>query len=318
MVRLVLRSSLVLVGSALGGSVVVFLLLRLLPGDLATVILGDYANPQAAAQLREEFGLNRSWFEQYSEWITGIARGDLGQSPADGFDIAHQISARAGLTVSLAVISLVLSSILALGAGAYAAVHARHRRGVFVDVLAQLGVAVPTFWVGLLLVAFVSVRMGWLPAGGYIPWSESVTGAIRTLILPVLALTVSLSGVLARYVRSAVLDIVNEDYIRLALAKGRTLRGAVIVHGIRNASIPLVTVVTLALGGLLTGVAVIEVVFNLPGLGRLLLDAVSRRDVIVVQSLVFVFLLIILVLNFVMDIVYGLLDPRIRDSDRSA
>lgn len=313
MVRLVVRSSVVLLGSALAGSLVVFLLLRVLSGDVATVILGQNATAESLAALRAELGLDRPWTVQYFEWISGLARGDLGNSYAARYDIFSVIRARLGLTFSLAIASLVLSSFFALILGTHSAIHVKDWRGGVVDVTAQLGIAIPTFWAGLVLIGFVSVRMGWLPAGGYVAWTQSPVGAIRSLTLPVLSLSIPIAAMLTRFVRSSMLDVMNEDYIRTAMAKGRTMRGATMVHGFRNASVSLLTVATLQLGALIAGAVVIENVFALPGLGRMLVEAVGGREAIVVQSLVFVVLLMILVLNFLMDITYGLLDPRIRD-----
>lgn len=314
MIRVVARSGIVLVTAALAGSLVVFLLLRLLGGDVATVILGRGATPEGLARLRSELGLDRSWFVQYGDWLWGLVRGDLGTSYAAGYDIHSEIFSRVGLTLTLALSALVLSAVVALALGTYSAIHVRDWRGGLIDVLAQLGIAVPTFWAGLLLIGFVAVQQRWLPAGGYIPWSRSPVGAIRSLTLPVLAMSIPLIAVFARYVRSGMLDVLNEDYIRTARAKGLTMRRAALVHGVRNAAVPLVTVGTLQLGAMLAGAVVIEVVFTLPGLGRMLLSAVGNREVIVVQSLVFVVLLTVLVLNFLMDITYGLLDPRMRDT----
>jgi peptide/nickel transport system permease protein len=312
--RVIARSGFVLLAAAIAGSLVVFGLLRLLGGDVATVILGRGATPQGLAQLRAELGLDRSWYVQYGDWLWGLLRGDLGDSYAAGYDIFGEITSRMGLTVTLAVATLVLSAIVALFLGTYSALRINDARGTFIDVTTQLGIAVPTFWAGLLLIGFVSVQMGWLPASGYVPFSTSPVGAVRSLTLPVLAMSIPLIAVLARYVRSSMLDVLNEDYIRTARAKGIPLRKAARTHGIRNAAVPLVTVGTLHLGAMLAGAVVIEVVFTLPGLGRMLLNAVGNREVIVVQSLVFIILLMVLVLNFLMDIAYGFLDPRIRDA----
>lgn len=313
MVRVVIRATGTLFLSALVGSLIVFLLLRMLRGDIATVILGQTATPEALATLRTEFGLDRPWAVQYWDWMTGMLQGDLGLSYAARYDIFAEIRSRIGLTFTLAIASLVLSSLFALVAGTYSAINARRTRGGLVDIGAQLGIAVPTFWAGLLLISYFAVRRGWFPAGGYVPWSESAVGALRTLTLPVVALSIPIAAMLTRYVRSSMLDVLNEDYIRTAMAKGRTLRTAALVHGVRNASVPLVTVAILQLGALIAGAVVIENVFTLPGLGRMLMDAVGGREAIVVQSLVFVVLLMILLLNYLMDIAYGLLDPRIRD-----
>jgi len=312
--RLFLRSVVTLIGSALIGSLVVFLLLRLLSGDVATIILGKGATPEALAALRDELGLNRSWPQQYFDWLFGLVRGDLGKSYAAQYDIFHEIWSRLGLTFSLSVGTLLFSAIVALAAGIYSALHVRDWRGGLIDVIAQLGLAIPTFWAALLLIGLVSVRLGWLPAGGYVPWSEDPVGAIRSLVLPILALSIPMISLLARYVRSSMLEVTNEDYIRTAMAKGYTRPRAVVVHGTRNASIQLLTVATLQFGTLIAGTVVIENIFALPGLGKMLIEAVGNREAVVVQSLVFVVMLMILVLNFIMDISYGLLDPRIRHS----
>lgn len=316
--RLILRKTAVLAISAFCGSVVVFVLLRLLGGDVATVVLGAGSTPEARTALRAELGLDRPPVEQYLAWMGGLVQGDLGRSYAAGYDIFDEISARLGLTASLAAAALILSWIVGLVLGTYSALHVDDKRGGVVDLIAQLGIAIPTFWAGLLLITFVAVQLGWLPTGGYVAWSESPTGAIRSLILPVLAISATaLAPVFTRYVRSSMLEVLDEDYIRTAMAKGRTRRQAAVIHGIRNASISLVTVATLQLGSIVMGVVVVEMVFTLPGLGRMMITAVESREVVVVQSLAFVTILFILTLHFLMDIAYGLLDPRVRDAEKA-
>lgn len=307
-----LRSALVLSGTALAGSVIVFLLLNVLGGDVAHLLLGNHATPESLATLRAKYGLDLPMWSQYINWLSGIVQGDLGTSYAAKYNIFTEITKRVPLTLGLAMGSLVPSSIAALIIGSYSAVHTGRLRSSVLDILTQLGIAIPAFWSGLMLIAFVSIRLGWLPAGGYVPWSQSAMGAMKSLLLPILAMSVPMTAILTRYVRSVMLDVLGEDYIRTAMAKGRTLAGAIRAHGLRNVSIALVTVTTLQFGALIAGAVVIEVVFNLPGLGRMLIGAVALREVIVVQSLVFVILLLILLMNFVMDIVYALLDPRIR------
>jgi peptide/nickel transport system permease protein len=311
--RLTLRSAATLLLSALAGSLVVFGLLRLLGGDVALVILGPDSLPEARAALAAQFGLDRPWYVQYFDWIRGLAVGDLGTSYAARFDIAEQIWRRLGVTSLLAFSTLIISAFIALVLGTYSAIHVRDKRGTLVDLGAQVGMAVPNFWAGLILVTIFAIGLGWLPAGGYEPFSESPLVATRFLLLPVAALGLSVTANLTRFVRSGMIDVLNDSYINTAMAKGRTLGSAVIFHGVRNAAIPLVTVATISLGNLIAGAVVIENVFVLPGLGRLLLVSVQGREAIVVQSTVFVILLIILVMNFLMDIAYGLLDPRIRD-----
>lgn len=315
MARLFLRQGVTLVIAALAGSIVVFLLLRLLGGDAATIALGKGATPEALAELRSAWGLDRPLVTQYLEWMSGLVQGDLGRSFVAQYDIHAEIMSRLGLTVLIAGISLVLSCAIGLVVGIYAALHARDVRGGAIDLMAQLSIAVPSFYIGLLLILLVSIQLSWLPSGGYVPWSESPWQAVRSLILPIIAVSATTAAVFTRYVRSSMLEVLNEDYIRTAMARGRTLRRAAFVHGIRNASIPLITVATLQLGAVITGVVVVEMVFTLPGAGRLLLSAVAGREVLVVQSLAFVIIVLILVLHFAMDVVYGLLDPRVRRSE---
>jgi peptide/nickel transport system permease protein len=209
--------------------------------------------------------------------------------------------------------ALLVSVPLALVLGTYSAVNVRKVRGGVVDVFSQIGIAIPTFWAGLLLVLVFGVRLGWLPTGGYVPFGDDPIECLRSIILPILALSLGITAVFTRYVRSAMIDVMNEDYIRSAMARGRSRRGGALVHGVRNASIPLVTVAALQFGALLAGAVVVENVFVLPGIGRLIVTATLGREVIVVQSLALVIMLVILTLNFVVDIAYGFLDPRIRD-----
>jgi len=318
MIRVLVRAIGSLVVSATMGSIVVFLLLRMLKGDVATVILGQTATREALDALRNEMGLDAPLIQQYFDWIGGVLRGDMGTSYAAEFDIAHEIWGRVPLTFILAFASLAVSALVALILGTFSAIHVKDWRGTWVDILSQIGIAIPSFWLGLLMVTMFAVKLGWLPAGGYVPLTEDLGDGLKSLVMPVLALAIPLSAVLVRYVRSGMLEVLDEDFIRTAQAKGLTLRRAAWRHGIRNASIPLVTVTILQLGSLLAGAVVIENVFTLPGLGRMLIVAVGGREVLSVQSLALVLMLMILTLNFLMDIAYGLLDPRIRERRGSA
>lgn len=312
-VILIGREAMTLLVSAVIGSLLVFGLLRLLGGDVALMILGQEATPDAVVALREDLGLNRPWWEQYAAWIGGFFTGNLGRSYSGGYDIFEQIVVRMGPTSLLAFGSLFVSIGVALVIGTYSALNAKTARGAAIDVFAQLGIAIPGFWAGLLLVYLFAVMLGWFPAGGYVPVAENPLGSLHSLVLPIAALSLGSTAVKTRFVRSAMLDVMNEDYIRTAMAKGRTFGDAVLRHGLRNVAIPVLTISTLQLGSLLAGAIVIENVFVIPGLGRLLLVAVQGREVMVVQSLAFVILMIILVMNFLMDVTYGLLDPRIAD-----
>ena len=314
MARVITRSILSLVIAAFVGSLVVFGLLRSIGGNVAHIILGQYATPGALEALQEELGLNAPWYVQYFSWLGGVFTGDLGTSYSARFDIFDEILRRLGPTTLLAFGSLLISIPAALALGTFSAIQVKKLRGGVVDVASQIGIAIPAFWAGLIMVLVFGIRLGWFPTGGYISPFEDLVDAVRGLVLPTLALSLGITSVLTRYVRSAMLDVMGEDFIRTAMAKGRTRRGAARVHGVRNASVSLVTVGTLQLGALMAGTVVIENVFVIPGIGRLLVTSVLGREVIVVQSLILVILLMILVMNFLMDIAYVLIDPRIRDS----
>jgi peptide/nickel transport system permease protein len=303
--------------SAILGSILIFVALRLLSGDIANVILGDSTSKAAADALRARFGLDRSWPVQYLDWLGGVVTGNLGSSFASGFDVGDEIRHRLLVTVPLVVCSLTIAALIGLALGTTAALGARKPYGRLIDVVSQIGICVPVFWLGLLLVGLVSIRWRLLPAGGFGSWSDNPVDAVRSLVLPSIALIVPLSAINTRYVRIGMLEVLGDDYIRTARAKGRTRTSAALTHGVRNASIPLITVLALQMGGLLGGAVIVEVIFNLPGLGTLLFDAVLGREVIVVQSVAFVLLLVILVLNTVTDILYGVLDPRLRTSHQA-
>lgn len=315
MIRYTLRSLFTLAFAALIGSIAVFALVNMLGGDVVTVMLGREAAPGDVEFMREELGLDRPLVVQYLEWLKGVLTGDLGTSYGMGYDIWDEIMRRMGPTLMLTIGTLLVAIPLSLVLGTYSAINAKKVRGGVVDVFAQIGISIPAFWAGLLLVLVFAVRLGWLPTGGYVPFTEDPIGSIRSVILPVAALSLGVTSVCTRYVRTAMIDVMNEDLIRSAIARGRTRRGAALVHGVRNASIPLVTVAALQFGFLIAGVVVVENVFVIPGIGRLIVTATLGREVVVVQSLALVIMMIILILNFFVDISYGFLDPRIRDKE---
>ena len=317
MLKHALRSLFTLIFTALVGSIAVFVLLRQLGGDVVTVFLGRDAAPIDVSYMREKLGLNDPLITQYLKWLGGIVTGDLGESYGMGYDIFDELIRRLGPTLMLTLGGLIVSVPLSLVLGTYSAINSKKLRSGFVDVFTQIGIAIPAFWGGLLFVLVFAVRLGWLPTGGYVSFTEDPIQALRSAILPVLALSLGVTSVFTRYVRTAMLDVMNEDFMRSAMARGRTRRGAALVHGVRNASIPLVTVAALQFGQLIAGAVVIENVFVLPGIGRLIVTATLGREVVVVQSLALVIMLIILVLNFLVDIAYGFLDPRIRDKESS-
>lgn len=313
MIRHTLRSLATLLFTAILGSAVVFALVNMLGGDIVTVLLGKEAGPGDVQFMRDELGIDRPLVVQYLDWLGGVVTGDLGTSYGMGYDIFDEIVRRLEPTLMITLGGLLVSVPLALLLGTYSATNAKKVRGGVIDVFSQIGVAIPAFWAALLLVLVFAVRLGWLPTGGYVPLTEDPIECLRSIILPVLALSMGVTAVFTRYVRTAMIDVLNEDFMRAAMARGRTRRGAALVHGVRNASIPLVTVAALQFGQLIAGAVVVENVFVLPGIGRLIVTATLGREVIVVQSLALVIMLFILVLNFMVDIAYGFLDPRIRD-----
>ena len=293
-------------------SVLVFVVIRVLPGDPALIIMGTEASPEAAARLREAMGLNRPLPVQYAEWIGGGLRGDLGRSIQYDVPVGSLILSRLAITVPLTLMAACFMALAAIPLGIFAAT--RHRRwGDYLTmILSQLGIAVPSFWAGLLLILLFSVRLGWVQAGGFDGWDKGVWPALRSLLLPAVALGFFQFAVLARTTRSAILEVLREEYVKTARAKGLGEPAVLIKHTLRNAMIPVVTVVGIQLGQLMAGSIILESVFYLPGLGRLALGAINARDLPVVQGVVLFVASTIVLINVLVDLLYGFLDPRIR------
>ena len=304
----------ILLLSLWAASVLVFAVVNVLPGDPATVVLGTNATPESLRLLREQMGLDRPGWERYLAWIWGILHGDFGTSLLSRSPVGPDILDKLAVSAPLAALASVLALALALPLGVLAGVRHRKLSGSLISALSLGGIAIPGFWFGLLLVTLFAIKLRLLPAGGFVPWSEDPLAALRSLLLPALALGVVQAAVLTRYVRSAVIEVQREDYIRTARAKGLTRGQALRRHGLRNAAIPVVTVLGIQLTSLLVGAIVIENVFVLPGLGRLLLQSVGNRDLVLVQDLVVLLTGVVLVVNFLVDLSYRLIDPRIRAS----
>src|SRR6202048_2982422 len=302
----------ILLLSLWAASVLVFAVVNVLPGDPATVVLGTNATPESLRLLGGLRGLDRPGWERYLAWVWGILHGDFGTSLLSRSPVGPDILDKLAVSVPLAGLASVIAPALALPLGVLAGVRHRKLSGSLISALSLGGIAIPGFWFGLLLVTLFAIRLRLLPAGGFVPWSEDPLAALRSLLLPALALGVVQAAVLTRYVRSAVIEVQREDYMRTARAKGLTRAQALRRHGLRNAAIPVVTVLGIQLTSLLVGAVVIENVFVLPGLGRLLFQAVGNRDLVTVQDLVVLLTTVVLVVNFLVDISYRLLDPRIR------
>jgi peptide/nickel transport system permease protein len=294
-------------------SIVIFVLLRLMPGDLARVIGGTQASPERIDEIRQELGLDQPLVRQYLDWIGGILHGDFGESALNGETVTGQLGTKLAVTAPLVLASTVLSVVVAVPLGIVAG--ARHRRadGIGLSMVSQLGIAVPTFWAGLILIVLFGVHWDLFPAQGFPrdAWDEPGR-AVESLVLPTITLALSQGAVLLRFVRSATLDVLHQDYIRTARAKGLTRTQALYRHGLRNASLPIISILGVQVASLLAGVVVIERVFNLPGVGQMLVRDIGSRDLEKVQGTVLLLAIIVLVVGFFVDVAHRLVDPRLR------
>ena len=310
--RYVLRRVAAFVATLFFLSALVFVVVRVLPGDPATLILGVESNPETLARLRHAMGLDRPLALQYIDWLARAGRGDLGTSIQYDLPVGRLILSRLPVTLPLALMAAALMVIIALPLGVYAATHHRRAGDYLAMLVSQLGIAVPAFWSGLLLILLFSVRLGWLRSGGFDGWSAGPWTGLKALLLPAIALGAFQAAVLVRATRSAVLEILREDYVRTARAKGLAEIRVIRRHALRNAMIPIVTVMGIQLGQLVAGAIVLESVFALPGLGRLALGAIGARDLPVVQGVTLFVAASIVFINFAVDLAYAALDPRIR------
>ena len=298
-------------------SLVVFAVLELLPGNAAEVILGDTATPESVAALQAKLGLDRPPLQRYLDWTVGLLRGETARSVSYDTPTAELIAERMQVTLPLALMAIVITVALALAVGLYAA--ARHNRAGDIGVMAvsQIGIAIPNFWFAILLILLFAVHLQWVSAGGFPGWSADDGGGLgvglQALILPALALALVQAAILARVTRSAVLEVMREDFVRTARAKGLSRRQALWRHVLRNAMVPVLTVAGLQFGNLLTGTIVIENVFVLPGIGRLVFQAIGNRDLVVVRDVVMLLAASVVLVNFVVDVLYALVDPRLRN-----
>jgi peptide/nickel transport system permease protein len=310
--RYLVRRAIAFVLTLLFVSLVSFGVINVLPGDPAEIILGTEGSPEALAVLRAKLGLDQPLPVQYTQWLLGAMRGDLGISIQYDVPVGHLIASRLAVTLPLAGLALGLTVLAGLPLGIVAAAHRGGRGDIGTMVLSQLGIAVPSFWAGILLILLFAVHLGWFPAGGYTPWSDTPAGALRSLCLPAIALGLVQTAILTRTTRSAMLEVLREDYVQTARSKGLSDRAVLYKHALRNGLITIVTLLGLQIGHLLAGSIVIENVFYLPGLGRLALGAISARDLPVVQGVVLFMAAVVVGVNFAVDLLYGWLDPRIR------
>jgi peptide/nickel transport system permease protein len=304
------------IATLLAASVVIFAVQGVLPGNAAEVMLGATATPEAVQALSAKLGLDRPPLVRYAQWMKGLARFDLGTSVAYDTPVTQLIGERLQVTAPLALLAMLLTTALALVSGLYAA--SRHNRVGDLGVMAasQIGIAIPNFWFAILLILVFAVKLQWFSAGGFPGWSVADGGgpwpALKALILPAVALALVQAAILARITRSALLDVLREDFVRTARAKGLSRRQVLWRHVLRNAFVPMLTVMGLQFANLLTGTVVVENVFALPGLGRLVFQAIANRDLIVVQNVVMLLAAAVIVINFGVDVLYAVIDPRLK------
>ena len=293
-------------------SAVVFSVMELLPGDPALLMLGMNATPEALASLRQEMGLGEPLLTRYATWLGGMLVGDFGRSYTYSSPVIDLIAERVIVSLPLALLALALSTLIAIPVGIFAAARRGKAGDVSIMGFTQVGVAVPNFWFALLLVYLFAVWLRWVPAGGFPGWGSGLWPGLRALILPAIALALPQAAILARVTRSAMLEVLGEDYIRTARAKGLPNRAVLWRHALRNAMIPVLTILGLQFAFLLAGTIIIENVFYLPGLGRLVFQAITQRDLIVVEGIVMLLVASVIVVNLLVDLAYAAVDPRLR------
>ncbi len=293
-------------------SVVIFALVEIVPGDPAAYMLGINAAPEAVEALREDLGLDQPKVVRYFDWVAGMLTGDFGTSYTYKAPVAEMVADRIWVSLSLAIYALVLAIAVGIPAGVMAAARRGRAGDVAVMGATQLGIAIPNVWFAMILVFVFAIRLGWFPAGGFPGWEAGAGPALIALTLPAVALALPQAAILARVMRSSLIDMLGEDFIRTARAKGLTRSQVLWRHGLRNALIPVLTILGLQFSFLIAGGIIIEQVFYIPGLGRLIFQAISARDLITVESVVMLLVFAVIVVNFAVDLAYGLIDPRVR------
>ena len=302
-----------LIVSLFVASLVIFACIEIVPGDPASFMLGVNAQPDTVNALREQLGLNTSHTQRYVSWISGLLKGDLGTSYTYRSPVSDIVADRLQVSVPLALYALTLTILIAFPVGVLAAAWRGSAVDLFVMGATQLGIAVPNFWFAILMVIVFAINLGWFSAGGFPGWDAGILAVIKALTLPAVALALPQASILARVMRSSLLDTLSEDYIRSARAKGLSRRQVMWRHALRNAMIPVLTIIGLQFSFLLAGAIIIENVFFLPGLGRLVFQAITQRDLIVVESVVMLLVFAVVLVNFLVDLAYAWVDPRLRE-----
>ena len=314
MFRYALTRGVLLIAGLLVSSVVIFLVLRVFPGDVAQLIAGTKATPETVAALRESLGLNRPLLVQYGDWIGGVLTGDLGTSQLSGASVGEEIAEKARVTVPLGLMALVIALLFSVPFGVLSALLRGRAGGTAINVAAQALAAVPVIWAGMMLIVVFAAWLGWLPSQGFPRGGWEQPGkAFQALLLPALTIGIVEGAMLLRFVRSATLQARGQDFVRTAAAKGLSRSTALIRHGIPAVGLSIVTVLGLQVAGIIVGSVVIEKLFNLPGIGRMLVADVGTRDLVKVQSELLVLTGIVLIIGFVVDLVHHVIDPRQRE-----
>lgn len=308
----ILRRIILLITTILLVSIITFGVFQILPGDPVRTMLGTEADPTQIENLRSELGLDRPLYEQYVDWMKGLLTGQLGNSIRFSMPVKELLFDRLPITMSLAGLTLIIVLIISLPLGMFAARRQNKLSDVSLSTVTQIGMAVPSFWLGMMLILYIGLQFSFFKISGYIPWTQSVAGALSTLILPALTIAIPQIAVNFRYVRTAILEQVQLDYVRTIRSKGMSEQNVMYKHVLKNSMIPILTVFGLIMAEVVAGTIIVEQVFSLPGIGQLLITAISNRDFPLVQGIVMYITIAVVMINFIVDVLYSVLDPRIR------
>ncbi|SPU00541.1 oligopeptide ABC transporter permease [Lysinibacillus capsici] len=308
----ILRRIILLITTILLVSIITFGVFQILPGDPVRTMLGTEADPTQIENLRSELGLDRPLYEQYVDWMKGLLTGQLGNSIRFSMPVKELLFDRLPVTMSLAGLTLIIVLIISLPLGMFAARRQNKLSDVSLSTVTQIGMAVPSFWLGMMLILYIGLQFSFFKISGYIPWTQSVAGALSTLILPALTIAIPQIAVNFRYVRTAILEQVQLDYVCTIRSKGMSEQNVMYKHVLKNSMIPILTVFGLIMAEVVAGTIIVEQVFSLPGIGQLLITAISNRDFPLVQGIVMYITVAVVMINFIVDVLYSVLDPRIR------
>lgn len=308
----ILRRIILLITTILLVSIITFGVFQILPGDPVRTMLGTEADPTQIENLRSELGLDRPLYEQYVDWMKGLLTGQLGNSIRFSMPVKELLFDRLPVTMSLAGLTLIIVLLISLPLGMFAARRQNKLSDVSLSTVTQIGMAVPSFWLGMMLILYIGLQFSFFKISGYIPWTQSIAGALSTLILPALTIAIPQIAVNFRYVRTAILEQVQLDYVRTIRSKGMSEQNVMYKHVLKNSMIPILTVFGLIMAEVVAGTIIVEQVFSLPGIGQLLITAISNRDFPLVQGIVMYITVAVVMINFIVDVLYSVLDPRIR------